>query len=445
MKTARHSVLQAGLLLVLAGAFYFLGQWQRKQEEAGALARASVKVPVVVKSSTPSIPPGLPPQVSSPTRGAPAAQEPLSPGAQAAARANDPERALNSLRQRPPNQTPVALGTTLILASRSSDPTAVPQYIGAIPDEATRNRLIARLAPVLGANSQQGPAVTLDWLKQVASGETYSGAVGKIITDAAGKDPAAAAAVLGKITDPGVFNTAVGTVAASWGKADPQAALAWAQTLPDSSSPAALNAVVTAWAKGDPGAAAAYVQKSTDSSVYLSADPSIAQSLAATSPQAALAFSNSLPAGEAKNQALNNVIVTIAKTDFTTAWQEAVTLPADGNRDTVMDNLVVVQAKKDPAQAATLIPLFPDAAGQAAATTALAAVWVKQDPQAFTVWLDSLPVGSARDAAIVELASSVQATKDPVGVMAWVNTVSNPQLKAQWVQKLAQVPAASGP
>jgi hypothetical protein len=43
-----------------------------------------------------------------------------------------------------------------------------------------------------------------------------------------------------------------------------------------------------------------------------------------------------------------------------------------------------------------------------------------------------------RDAAIQQLVSSSQATKNPTGVLQWVNTVSNPQMKATLLQKLGQ-------
>jgi len=73
-----------------------------------------------------------------------------------------------------------------------------------------------------------------------------------------------------------------------------------------------------------------------------------------------------------------------------------------------------------------------------AATSTLSATWVKQDPQAFTTWIDGLPAGDVRDAAIQQLVSSAQATKNPAGVLQWVNTVSNPQTKAALLQKLGQ-------
>ena len=146
----------------------------------------------------------------------------------------------------------------------------------------------------------------------------------------------------------------------------------------------------------------------------------------------------SLPDSTTKSQALNNVLTTEAQSNFTDAWNVATSLPPGDNQNTILTNLVGVQASKDPAQAAALLNQFPDPTTQLAATSTLSATWVKQDPQAFTTWLDSLPAGDVRDTAITQLVSSSQATKNPVGVLQWVNTVSNPQTKATLLQTLNQ-------
>jgi hypothetical protein len=360
----------------------------------------------------------------------------------------DPQAALDWYAIMRPGQPLTGVSWLENIANNSPHPEVAAQFISNIQDETTRNAYILRIAPLFGAGPNKDPDAAMDWLNQVATGATYNKAVTSIVTSLAKNDPAAAASVLNKITDPAILQASIATVASGWGSKDPQAALTWAQTLPDSDAAtqaSALNSIVTSWSKSDPNAVAAYVQSSATPSLYLPADPAIAQSLATSNPQAALTFSNSLPDGSVKNQAINNVLTTEAQTDFTAAWTAATSLPATDNPTGVMSGLVGVQAKIDPTQAAALISLFPDEAGQVAATTTLAAIWVKQDPQAFTVWLNDLPVGGPRDAAIVQLASSAQASKDPAGVMVWVNTVSDPQTKVALTQKLTQTQAASKP
>ncbi len=432
-----HRIVIGGIFTVcLMAAFSFLFLWPRSGEEDKATAAVLAETPSVVKDPQSS------PQIDAKTT-LPLGPE-ATPAPQVARRVatRDPEALLQTLKRRSPDSMQVVLPTTLILVTRSSDPFAAARHISTMQDETTRNAYILRLAPLLGAKDS---AATLDWLGQVASGDSYKNAVSKTIAALAANDPKAAAVVVDKISDSGVRLEAISTVAGSWGKADPQSALTWAASLPATDGQAqsvALNAIVASWSKSDPAGVASFVQKASDPTLFLPADPAIAQSLAANNAQAAMAFSQSLPAGEAKNQSLNNVIATIAKSDFATAWNDATSLPAAEDSIGIMTNLVGVQANSDPAQAAALIPLFPNETGQTAAATTLAAIWVKQNPQAFTVWLDGLPVSAVRDAAIVQLVSSSQATKNPEGVMAWVNTVSNPEMKAALVQKLNQAQSA---
>jgi hypothetical protein len=166
--------------------------------------------------------------------------------------------------------------------------------------------------------------------------------------------------------------------------------------------------------------------------------------LATTNPQAAFTFSNSLPDGDAKNQTLNNVLVSMAQSNFTTAWIDATALPVTDNPIGIMTNLVGSLANMNPAQAAGMLSQFPTGTAQDNATSTVAATWIRQDPQAFTVWLNAQPPGDVRDTAIAQLASSSQATKDPAGVMAWVNTVSNPQTKASLIRQLTPSNGAVG-
>jgi hypothetical protein len=349
----------------------------------------------------------------------------------------DPQAALDYYTTQRPDEV---INVTVLaeIASSSPHPFVAAQYISAIQDETIRNTDIARVAYILGGKD---PATTMDWLNQVATGDVYSKAVTSMVASLTKNDPADAALVLDKITDPGTLNKAIETLAGSWGNTNPQAALTWVQTLPTSDTAvqsSALISIVASWSKNDPNAVAAYVQNSADPSVFLPVDPALAQSLAASNPQAALAFAGSLPASEARNQALDNVLVSMAQSDFTTAWSDAAALPASDNPVGIMTNLVGALASKDPAQAAGLIAQFPAGTAQDDVTSAVAATWIKLDPQAFTVWLTSLPSGDVRDTAIAQLVSSSQAAKNPAGVLEWVNTVSNPQTKAALVQQLNQ-------
>lgn len=360
----------------------------------------------------------------------------------------DPKAALDFASNLPPEYSALLKSTITNVAIFAGQPALAAQYVNQIQDAAVRDAAIAALMPVWSGGPKKNPEAALDWLNQAAvSGNTYSKSVATIFSNVANNDPASGTNLLSKVTDLATLQASITTVASGWGETDPQAALTWAQTLAASDAGAqtsALNAIVSSWSKNDPNAVVAYVQNSADPSVFLSSDPAIAQSLAGSNPQAALAFSNSLPDGTAKNQALNNVLSTVAQTDITSAWSYAsANLPPGAIQNTIMTNLVATEAKADPAQAAALLNSIPDGTAQLNATSALATTWIKLDPQAFTVWLNTLPAGDVRDTAITQLASSTQATRDPAAVMNWVNSVSNPQTKAELLQKLTPAQAAA--
>jgi hypothetical protein len=352
----------------------------------------------------------------------------------------DPQDALNFVINLPSGNAALLQSTLLNVAMSAQQPALAAQFVNPIQDPAARDAAIAAIAPIWGAGPNKDPAAALDWLSQVATGDTYDQAVSSVFTYLSKQDPATAASLLNKVTDPAAQQQVITMVANSWGSTDPQAALTWAQTLP---APAAtLNSIVSSWAKTDPNAALAFVQNSADPSAYLSSAPALAKAVAASDPQDALAFAENLPTGSMKTQSLNNVLATEAQTDFTDAWNSAVNLPPSKSQNVVMANLVGVEATQDPTQAAALLDQFSDPATQLTAAGNLSATWVKLDPQAFTVWLTGLPAGDVRDTAIAKLAASSQAQKNPAGVLQWVNTVSNPQIKATLLQKLA--PAQTG-
>ncbi len=308
------------------------------------------------------------------------------------------------------------------------------------------------------------PKAALEWARQNVPGQIYNDAVDAYISDLNSgphKDSAIAAEMVENISDPLVRFNEVTHLAAGWGAKDPKAALAWASNLTEAGSVTrsdTLRSVVSSWATSDPAAAVAYIQGTSDPSLYLPLAPTIAQIWAGSAPPpvitgplgawtssdpaAAITWVNSLPDSDEKNQALGNVLTGLAKTDFTAAWNDAANLPPGDNQNTILANLIATRAAADPVQAATLLGQLPAGPAQLDAMTKVAATWVKQDPQAFTAWLNGLPAGDVRDTAIGQLVASTQAGKNPNDVAAWVNTVSNPEMKAVMVQKLNQVQSA---
>jgi hypothetical protein len=138
----------------------------------------------------------------------------------------------------PPADSNVVLNNALNAVVKQ-DPALAAQYVDKLTDASVRNKAIQSLArswavPVSPQEIQhQDPSAALDWLNQVATGETYDTNVEYIFSKL---NPATAAPLVNKVTEPGVRETVITTVANALGKTDPQAALTWLQTLPTSDS-----------------------------------------------------------------------------------------------------------------------------------------------------------------------------------------------------------------
>lgn len=339
----------------------------------------------------------------------------------------------------------------------SSNSALAASYLQKMTDPVAISSTIQTISLKMATGPKADPASALAWLNQAATGSAYNSAVASLFSGLAspsvqtsvGADGMTrtfysyykqniplAISMLANVTDPSAHQAAITSIAKGWAKSDPQAALTWAESLADSS--AALKSVVTVWASADPASAVAYVKKSPAPENFLSIAPALAQKLATTDPQAALVFGQSLPAGEIQTAALGNALIGLAGSNFTAAWTVVAGLPPGESHDAILANLVTIQAEKNPEQAAVLIATIPDVETQLMATSKLATTWLKLDPRSFTIWLNGLPPGDMRDTAITQLVSSPQAAKDPAGVMQWVSTVSNQQIKVQLLRKLGQ-------
>jgi hypothetical protein len=170
-----------------------------------------------------------------------------------------------------------------LIATGQKDPNLAASYVNKLTDASARNSAISSIAQSM---SQDNPAGALDWLDQTATGKTYDNSANKIMANLAQHDPATAATLMAKVTEPGVRDTAIANLAKNWGSKNPQAAVAWAQSLPDSDGAArnsALRVIVNTWSKYDSSAAAAFVQKAPDPTIYQLAAPAAATNNSGTS------------------------------------------------------------------------------------------------------------------------------------------------------------------
>jgi len=120
----------------------------------------------------------------------------------------------------------------------TSEPALAAQYVASVQDASVRNQDIQSVVRAWALGAGQDPAAALNWLDQVATGDTYDNNVQYILGNLSKANPATAAILIENVNEPGVRDAVIATVASNWGSQDPQAALVWLQNLPNSDAAA---------------------------------------------------------------------------------------------------------------------------------------------------------------------------------------------------------------
>ena len=162
--------------------------------------------------------------------------------------------------------------------------------------------------------------------------------------------------------------TAVYAIAARWGVIDPQGAIAFAQTLGNSSERMqVISGIVSGWAD-------------TDSS-------------------AAIGWAKQLPAGQIRNQAFNAIASAIGAQDPHAALALMADIPAGQSRQNMIYPLFGQWANQSPADAAAAaLQLSGRDRDQALST--IANTWGAKDINAALAWANGLAAGNGRNQAI---------------------------------------------
>lgn len=212
------------------------------------------------------------------------------------------------------------------------------------------------------------------------------------------------------------------TIAAEWAKLDPDAALAWANTLKsDRDKNAAINSVISEMAAKDP-AKAVQVAAGLPEDAQGRAYSEIAQKWAATDFAAAETWIQSLPA-ESRDRAMASALETLAQTDPEGAAAKVASLPEGNDRDNAIEDIAGPWARKDPAAAAAWVSQQVTEDIDDAIRPVIAS-WANQNGAAAKTWIESLPQGELRDEATATYIWSNR-TADPASSVQLAETISD--------------------
>lgn len=174
---------------------------------------------------------------------------------------------------------------------------------------------------------------------------------------------------------------AIAQAGLSLARSDPAAAVAYLDAIPSDLRPAWISSVAEGYAQADPRAAAAWIQQHRGEAGYEAAVAAIAGRTAAAGE----------PAAGAR---------LLAAIDL----EQAPDAPASARQ------IAAAWAREDPAAAAAWARdlRHPDAV--VVAVNAVAARWVERDAAAARHWTFGLPLGAARDAALVQVLGATAGT-----------------------------------
>ena len=238
-----------------------------------------------------------------------------------------------------------------------------------------------------------------------------------------------------------------GSIAKEWVRRDPDAALTWANGLPESQKAGAFTGVLGSLASTDPQKAASLASNLAPGGSREHIIGEIAQSWAQNSPKDALDWAATLE-GKERQRALYTSLGELARTDRQSAAKFVENMETD-ERGTYLKSVSSEWAVEEPAEAAEWVMDLASGSGSdegvGAALGDVLWKWTRDDPSAAGNWLNEQEKGPTLDGAITGLAGAAF-EQDPAASLSWATQISNEGLRnisltvglGAWMQRDAE-------
>lgn len=204
-----------------------------------------------------------------------------------------------------------------------------------------------------------------------------------------------------------------------WAKTDPQAAALWSGKLPAGElRNQALDQVAIVWANEDFPYAAGWARQLPEAERNLAVN-AVATEAIRTKPAEALQLAAELPPSDARIDLFRRGAGEWAAVDSQAAADWAMQIADDTLREQVVAAAATAWSDKDPVAAANFaVNELP--AGQLQSDTVVAIVqrWAQQQPERASEWVAQFPNGALRDAAVDNLAGQ-WSQRDPASAARW--------------------------
>lgn len=292
---------------------------------------------------------------------------------------------------------------------------------------------------LMGRYAEIDPEKALSFVAQSSGMERMMG-TSSILRTWASSDPKAAADylannVLNSAGDEWQHRRTAGSVASEWARQDPDAALAWAKSLPEEVRGDALGNIIEQLTSEDPLKAAG-VAMSFEGEERERSFRTIADQWSRNEPQEAVKWAESLN-GEgragAMEEALENWVT--KDTESTVAYLDKM---ETSERDEIMSEVVEHWARIDAASAADAanwVAQQPQGEGKVDATGEAVGAWMRADAEAASTWLGEQPAGDAKDRGIAALLRDRSVREDPQVAVLWADSISDEKMRGEQVSR----------
>jgi hypothetical protein len=223
-----------------------------------------------------------------------------------------------------------------------------------------------------------------------------------------------------------------GTVAKEWVRQDPDAALAWAATVPDNQRLGAYTGVLGTLATTDPKRASTLATELEPGGARNHVIGEIAKTWVRNDPDNALTWARSLE-GDERSRAVGEALGAWAQTKPAAAAEYLTNLGDDANLDAYIPKIAGNWAGQSPGEAANWLATLPDGKGKTDAMDPLMWNWTTRDPEAAGNWLAQQPPGPARDRGITGLGRAAFGF-DPESALDWATQISDEKLRNASIQ-----------
>lgn len=235
---------------------------------------------------------------------------------------------------------------------------------------------------------RQDPDAALAWATTLPKNQ-QSGAYGGVLGTLAATDPARASALAVDLPAGDARRDIIGQIARAWSESAPDEAIQWASTLEGDERERAVGEALGAWAQSAPNEAAGYVDQLAEDERTEGMLDRVASNWARQEPEAAAHWLANQAEGADKANAMGDVMWNWTVADPQAASTWLLDQPAGNSRDEGIGALAKATFDNDPASAVTWAANMSDDEKRQSSVGIGVNVWLERDPDAANQWLNT--------------------------------------------------------